>query len=72
MKNIICIKDSHATGLTIGKSYPIVKRVIGNHSNGMEYCGFLIMNDNNKRQYYSKRRFMTTDEYRDRQLNELV
>ena len=38
----------------------------------MEYCGFLIMNDNNKRQYYSKRRFMTTDEYRDRQLNELV
>jgi hypothetical protein len=69
---MICINKGKIKNLTIGKSYKVLKLVTGTHcDSGKGYAGAIVINDAGMQKYYSAKRFVQMDEWREIQLKEL-
>ena len=71
--SIICAKVNAAKGLTIGKTYKVVRFNKGTHmGSDKTYFSVWIINDDNIEKHYSARRFVSTSLWREKQLEEIL
>lgn len=66
---VICINNNRVKGLTIDRKYIITRSRSGKHLNsGIEYSGYHVINDDSIEKYYSSRRFLSIEDWRDTKL----
>jgi len=69
----VCIKNSGARGLTIGKKYEVTKRYSGHHSNSdKSYENIWVLNDYGIESHYSAKRFLSIAEWRNIKIDEII
>jgi hypothetical protein len=70
---VVCIKKYRSQGLqhelTFGKMYDVLQ---GCGLKGIDDYNYFIINDRGHKEYYSKNTFLTLDEWRKRQLSEIL
>lgn len=69
---MICINRGSIKNLTVGKKYQVTKTNSGDHyGSDKSYFNVWVINDKGIERHYSGKRFISIDEYRDKQLNEV-
>lgn len=68
---IYCINKGKIKNLTLNKQYKLTREMkSGTHfGSGKPYSGVWVINDSGKEHYYSSKRFIKKEEYRDVLLN---
>lgn len=69
----VCINRGKIKSLTIGKTYQITKTNNGTHQGSDKtYSNVWVINDKGDERHYSAKRFVSLDEYRERQLSKVL
>ena len=68
-----CINPGNIKNLTFGKDYIITNRQTGNHQgSNKQFTGLWVINDAERKHYYSSKRFVEIDVWRDMVINKLL
>ena len=73
IKYVYCVNKGKVKSLTLNKRYRVYKINQGNHvDSGIPYEGVWVSNDNKIVRYYSSKRFVSIEEYREIVIDSLI